>query len=182
MKVKMTSLGCQGEFLPINFERRRRWFSSVGLVLLLSGATGLLMAVADYLEAADFLERQESKSAHLDQQISKLSRSTQVSVVKMDPVEWRSLQMLSDELTYPLNQQFLAVEQALSDQVAVLSLQPEPKAGRLKILGEAKALDDAIVFAEQLKVKAGFRSVDVTHHEYRMVGAVRVLGFSILAQ
>ncbi len=182
MKLQMTSLRRSGKFLPINFVRRRRWFSSLGLVLLFVGAVALLATVDDYLEAADFAERQENKVIYLDRQIGKLTRSAQTSVVKMDPAEWRSLQTLSDELTYPLDQQFLAVERSLSDEVAILSLQPEPKAGRLKILGEAKSLDAAIGFGERLKGSAGFQSVDVTHHEYRMVGAVRVLGFSILAQ
>lgn len=182
MKLQIASLGRSDHFLPINFVRRRRWFSGLGLVLLLVGAAALLAAVADYLEAADFSERQENKVIYLDRQIGKLTRSAQTSVVKMDPAEWRSLQTLSDELTYPLDQQFLAVERSLSDEVAILSLQPEPKAGRLKILGEAKSLDAAIEFAKRLQSSAGFQSVDVTHHEYRMVGAVRILGFSILAQ
>ncbi|UCV03330.1 hypothetical protein [Dechloromonas denitrificans] len=182
MNVLITPFGRSGEFLSINFERRRRRVSSLGLVLLLTGGAALLAAAADYLDAVDRVERYESKVAYLDGQLSKLSRSAQPSVVKMDPVEWRSLQVLADELTYPLNQQFLTVERSLSDEVAILSLQPEPKAGRLKILGEAKSLEDALGFAARLKGPAGFHSVDMTHHEYRMVGAVRVLGFSILAQ
>lgn len=182
MKALRESLGASRAFLPINFAQRRRWVSGLGMVLLMGGSTVLLGAVADYLDAADYAERQERKAAYLERQINKLSRSSLASEVKMDPAEWRSLQQLRNELTYPWNLQLTAVERSLADDVAILSMQPDPKTGRLRILGEAKTLDDAIGFAERLKGAAGFQSVSVTHHEYRMVGAVRILGFSVLAQ
>jgi hypothetical protein len=169
-------------FLEINFVHRSRWFSVYGLLLMLAGGAVLFAASSEYFAAADFAQRQGDRVVRLERQLGKLSRSTQATLVKMDPTEWRSLQALTDELNYPLTQQFVAVERSLNDDVAILALQPEPKAGRLKILGEAKSLDGAIGFAERIKAAAGFQSADVTHHEYRMVGTERVLGFSILAQ
>jgi Tfp pilus assembly protein PilN len=57
------------------------------------------------------------------------------------------------------------VERSLGDDVALLSLQPEPARQQLHLDAEAKDAHAMLDYVAQLGATAGFRNVALKHHE-----------------
>ena len=74
-----------------------------------------------------------------------------------------------------------AVETATDKDIAILALNQEGVSRRLRISAEARNIDDALAFAERLRLSKTFSEVMLSGHENRKSTGVDVLGFTLMA-
>jgi len=81
-------------------------------------------------------------------------------------------------LTMPWDSLFGAIETAASDQVALLAVEPDPKAGKVTISGEGKDYLAALTYVLNLSRSDALSGVQLVRHEVKPDGPV---AFSIAA-
>ena len=68
-------------------------------------------------------------------------------------------------LSLPWTKLFSAIESAASDQVALTAIEPDPRAGTVKITGESKDYLAALSYVLNLSRAEGLSSVQLVRHE-----------------
>jgi Tfp pilus assembly protein PilN len=111
-------------------------------------------------------------------QVAALARSTQQTVRQAaalaaahhsakapTPAEAAGWNQVLRALNTPWSALFDALERHTPAGVALLSVQPDPREGRVRLQAEARTLDDAIAYAAALRQDAGFEAVTLLRHE-----------------
>jgi hypothetical protein len=156
--------------LDLDFVARRRASPWVGRVLLAAALT----VCADL--GLQFHDLQAINSGY------------KVEFAKVGPRSGRPVKAASAEevaaaretvqrLSLPWAKLFDAVESAASDQVALTAIEPDPRAGTVKITGDSKDYLAALTYVLNLSRAEGLSSVQLVRHEVRQ-GSV---GFTISA-
>ncbi|HXU41109.1 MAG TPA: PilN domain-containing protein [Burkholderiales bacterium] len=156
--------------LDLDFVARRRASPWVGRVLLAAAAT----VTADM--GLQFYDLQAINSQY------------KVEFAKVGPRSGRPVKATSAEevaaaretvqrLSLPWTKLFDAVESAASEQVALTAIEPDPRAGTVKITGDSKDYLAALTYVLNLSRAEGLSSVQLVRHEVRQ-GSV---GFTISA-
>lgn len=84
-------------------------------------------------------------------------------------------------LTMPWHGLFGALEAAASDQVALLAVEPDPKAGKVTISGEGKDYLAALSYVFNLSRSDALSGVQLVRHEVKPEDPQRPVAFSISA-
>ena len=82
-------------------------------------------------------------------------------------------------LATPWDKLFGALEQAASDQVALLGIEPDPRAGTVTIRGDSKDYLATLTYVLNLSRAPALSHVQLARHETR--GNDRTVGFSVQA-
>ena len=82
-------------------------------------------------------------------------------------------------LSLPWTRLFVAIESAASDQVALTAIEPDPRAGTVKITGDSKDYLAALTYVLNLSRAEGLSSVQLVRHETKQ--NERSVGFTISA-
>lgn len=126
----------------------------------------LLFAVAVAL-AADagwtYLRLREALSA--DQ--GRLAAVQPRAVRKVGAEELAAARETVQRLTLPWPQLFGALESAASPQVALLSIEPEPRTGKVTISGDSKDYLAALTYVLNLRRGDGLSNVQLVRHEQK---------------
>lgn len=86
-------------------------------------------------------------------------------------------------LTVPWNELFSAVEMALDENVALLSIQPDPATARVSVIAEARNANEALWFARRLSTGGVLDDAFLTGHELlRREGTHRPVRFTLSAR
>ncbi|HUQ24769.1 MAG TPA: PilN domain-containing protein [Burkholderiales bacterium] len=146
--------------LHIDFVARRRASPWIGRVLLAAALT----VVADM--GLQFYDLQGINSKY------------RVEFAKVGPRGTRPARIPSGEevaaaretvqrLSLPWTKLFAAIESASSDQVALTAIEPDPRAGTVKITGDSKDYLAALSYVLNLSRAEGLSSVQLVRHEMR---------------
>ena len=84
-------------------------------------------------------------------------------------------------LTLPWPQLFGALESAASPQVALLSIEPDPRTGKVMISGDSKDYLAALSYVLNLRRAEGLSGVELVRHEQKSDDPQRPVAFSISA-
>ena len=121
----------------------------------------------------------------------KLQKKNETALAKLDPRTFRSAPSASPEeialardtvqrLSLPWDKLFTAVESAASDQVALLAIEPDPKAGTVTISGDSKDYLAALSYVLNLSQGGALSGVQLARHEQKN-DAQKTVAFSVSA-
>ena len=159
--------------IKIDFCRTRkapRWVAPV-LMLLALGFCGDV--AVSFLKERNLYLKNERALAALDPRSYRPARSAsaeEIAVAK-DTVQ---------RLSMPWDKLFGALEQAASDQVALLAIQPDPKAGTVLISGDSKDYLAALTYVLNLSRSDALSRVQLARHEMKQDQGKSV-GFAVQA-
>jgi len=144
------------------------------------GALLLAPAADRYLALADRLDNIQGQLAHLQRQAGKGDTNKEkgeASSRDLREKRERALiaQVSAGDWAIPLH----AVEQAIDEHVALVSLNQEGNAHRFRLQGEVKAIDDALGFAERLRQAEQVEDVQLTTHDTKKSTGIEVIGFGL---
>jgi hypothetical protein len=114
------------------------------------------------------------------------------ALASMDPRSYKPARKASPEeialaketvqrLSMPWDELFQALEAASSDQVALLGIQPDPKAGTVVISGDSKDYLAALTYVMNLGRTGALGDVQLVRHEMKREQG-KVVGFSVSAR
>lgn len=152
--------------LDLDFVARRRASPWVGRVLLAAALTICADMGLQYHDLSDILSQGRKDLARSGRSGKPVS-ADEVAAAR-DTVQ---------RLQLPWTKLFAAIESAASDQVALTAIEPDPKAGTVKISGDGKDYLAALTYVLNLSRAEGLSSVQLVRHEQRQ-GSV---GFTISA-
>lgn len=167
--------------LQLDFRAKRPIWSWLGL---------LLLALALCLVVWVFQQQQKLQLAHddLDQAISQLAEQNQAQqkpVVKADDTATRDgaiqAQWITDQLAFPWEPLFQALEKAQPADVALLSLQPDTKKMQVKLGGEAKDFNAVLTYINHLQASPVFSKIYLIKHEVNESVQQKPIDFTLIA-
>jgi hypothetical protein len=154
--------------LDVDFRRAPQRSPWAARVLMVVAAAVALDAGLSYREARGVIER--NKDALAKAQPGSAPRASKEDIaLARDTVE---------RLATPWPALFGALEAAVSDQVALLAVEPDAKAGKVLISGEGKDYLAALSFVLDLSRSEALTDVQLVRHEVR---PEKTVGFSISA-
>lgn len=133
--------------LDLDFQPRR--FPAAGMALLLAGLLTFVVAMADYRGVADETESWQTELARL-QQSSQARRLPRAGNAQEMQQMAQAASTVTRDIQRPWEALFHAVEEAKSDEVALLTLTPDATRGVVQITGEAKGRDSILAFVGRL--------------------------------
>ena len=158
--------------LQIDFCRTRkapRWIAPALMLLALAFAADVSVS---FLKTYREVKRNEVALAKLDPRAYRPARSISADEVAAAK---ETLQRLST----PWDRLFAALEGAASDQVALLSIQPDPKARTVVISGDSKDYLAALTYVLNLGRSDSLSRVHLSRHEVKP--DQKAVGFSVSA-
>lgn len=167
--------------LQLDFRAKRQIWSWLGL---------LLLAVAVCVIVWVFQQQQKLQLAHdgLDQAISQLAvqnQAQQKPVVKTDDTVTRDgavqAQWITDQLAFPWEPLFQALEKSQQPDIALLSLQPDTKKMQVKLGGEAKDFKTVLMYINQLQASPVFSKIYLIKHEVNESILQKPIDFTLIA-
>lgn len=151
-------------------------------VCLLCGAVLLGLAADHYAALEADVAQAETQLSRLQRQhklqLGQHGRSDSSTQQQGAQREQRLLDTVARSSWQP---QLQAVEAALGKEVAMLSLNQEGTARRLRIAAEARTIDDALAFVERVRGSGRFSEVMLSGHDTHVSTGIEVLGFTVLA-
>jgi Tfp pilus assembly protein PilN len=164
----------------------RRALHRMHLAARLLCVAGLLLCVLAGFRAQKLLVKLDSldqQAAHLTARAEQTARAS--SRVTSEPVEAKqgaAVNAAVGRLNLPWGEILDALEAATPQQVALLSITPEPGRALLRIEAECSGSKDMIAYLEVLEQQPLFEHVDLVRHELARDGADGVIRFQIEAQ
>lgn len=154
-----------------------------GLLLLAAGIAATAGAGARYYMIS-------SEVGALEQRISDAKRLARRDMPRLRPPvgdpkqlgeEVQRANAVLAQLTFPWDAMFKELEDASSDDVALLALQPEGNGRGLRVGGEAKRFEDLLAYIARLEARDGFSNVFLVSHEIKPAGAQKPVAFTLVA-
>lgn len=156
--------------LDLDFVARRRASPWIGRLLLAAALT----VVADAgLQFNDLRKINGDYKAEFAKIGSRSARPAKPASAEEVAAARETVQRLS----LPWTKLFAAIESAASDQVALLAIEPDPRAGTVKITGDSKDYLAALTYVLNLSRAEGLSSVQLVRHEVRQ----NAVGFTVSA-
>lgn len=160
--------------LEVNFVGRGRASSWAGPVLLaLAAAFGIDVALS-YKDSRTALQANEAKLAQ-----GQARRGAPPRTISAE--ELTAVRETVDRLAMPWNTLFGALESAASDQVALLGIEPDPKAGTVLISGDSKDYLSALTYVLNLSRVESLGRVQLVRHETKAQDPQAPVSFSVSA-
>lgn len=155
-------------------ERLRRM---AGWLLLLAGAALLIEMGISY----DRLQH-ERAAINLEVQTSKLN----LDISNKEPADrqfsdkdFETARQIIGRLSTPWDAFFTGLESVSTENVAILSIQPDIQTGLLRIEGEAKDYAAVLTLVAQLRMIKPFSEVFLLHHEIKRDDPQHPVGFTL---
>lgn len=147
-------------------------------------AWGLLVAGAlAFAFAADGFADANGKNERLAGQVERLKRKAKsmaaIASAGSSAAPKARMAARSESPRPPWDSLLREIELAADARVALLSLDTDAAAGRTRIVGEAKNIDDVLGFADRLRGSPLVDGVILLGHESRKGHAIPVVGFTL---
>jgi hypothetical protein len=152
--------------LDLDFVARRRASPWVGRVLLAVAATLCADMGLQYHDLSKAISLGEKN-------LAKVGRPAKAVSAEEVAAARETVQRLS----LPWTRLFTAIESAASDKVALTAIEPDPRTGTVKIMGDSKDYLAALTYVLNLSQAEGLASVQLLRHEQRRES----VGFTISA-
>jgi hypothetical protein len=124
------------------------------------------------------LDRVERLSRHR----SPAARPLTEQAARARMLEFKQANQVVRQLSLPWSALFKAVETTSGQNIALLSLAPDPGKGTVIISGEARDLDALLNYTRQLSTRDIFGSVMLQNHQIQQSDPEKPLRFSLLAE
>jgi hypothetical protein len=162
--------------IDLDFRKPRAAASRWAGPLLLAVAVAVLADVGVSYRAER--ERFAMKSA----QLAKLEPRPRGEVIRnASPEALAHARDTIERLSLPWESLFTALESAATDQVTLLAIEPDPKAGTVVIAGDGKDYLAALSYVLNLSRMESLRAVHLLRHEVRQQDPQRTVGFAVSA-
>src|SRR5262245_59461061 len=152
--------------VELDFVARRRASPWVGRILLAAAVTVCADMAVQYHDLSSAVSVGKANLARSGRP-AKLASADEVAAAR------ETVQRLS----LPWTRLFTAIESAASDKVALTAIEPDPKTGTVKIMGDSKDYLAALSYVLSLSQTEGLSSVQLVRHEVRRDS----VGFTISA-
>ena len=152
--------------LDLDFVARRRASPWVGRVLLAAAVTICADMGLQYHDLSRILADGKTNLAKAGRPVKPVSAE-----------EVAAARETVQRLSLPWTRLFTAIESAATDQVALTSIEPDARAGTVKISGDGKDYLAALTYVQNLSRAEGLSSVQLVRHEVRQ-GSI---GFTVSA-
>jgi hypothetical protein len=158
--------------LEIDFVRRARspWASRVLLAMALAMTAD---AGYSYFHARASLARNEARLAQ--------AAPRGAAPRKVAPEELAAVRETVERLATPWNRLFGALESASNDEVALLGIEPDAKAGTVLITGDSKSYLAALSYVLNLSQVEGLSGVQLVRHEAKAGDPRGAVSFTVSA-
>ncbi|MBT3067993.1 PilN domain-containing protein [Rhodoferax sp. U11-2br] len=163
--------------LDVNFVKRRRLTSPLGLMLFVAGLMAASVVVMDYLDVSDELVRVELKQARTRQ--PKASPVQRASALPEVPVDTQVIDRVTSQLQLPWDAVLHEIETHTGPTVALLDIEAQGQTRTLRLMGETKTMSDAVAYVGRLRDSSLLDTANLSHHEERQAGSVVVIRFSV---
>lgn len=160
--------------LQIDFRRQRRASPWAGRVLL---ALALAFAADVGISYQQLRHALAENSARLAQAKGKLPASAQ----KVPPEELALARETVQRIAMPWDNLFGALEAASSEQVALLAIEPDPRAGTVVISGDSKDYLAALTYVLNLSRAETLSKVQLVRHEMKQNDPQKPVAFAVSA-
>lgn len=166
--------------LDIDFSGRRartarRWLLA-GSVCGLAACIGVLAWTAQIARENNRLVDERARAT------ARLDAARSVAPVREEVrEEYAKLLRAHRELTFGWGRMFAAVEKSVHPEVAILTIQPEPDTGQVRIAGEAKTYADILKLVDALGSEGTFATVTLVSHQAKPQDPVNALRFALTA-
>ena len=142
--------------LDLDFVARRRASPWVGRVLLAVAATLCADMGLQYHDLSRFISSGEKNLAKAGRPAKPVSAE-----------EVAAARETVQRLSLPWTRLFTAIESAASDKVALTAIEPDPRTGTVKIMGDSKDYLAALTYVLNLSQADGLAAVQLVRHEQR---------------
>lgn len=170
--------------LELDYQRDHRpvpWLGVAVLVAALAGLAALALAWQTFTQQALAWQAQADRALRQSAQHAPAARPLGEQALRAQQLEVRQANQVVRELAVPWNTLFQAVEGAGGEGIALLSLDPDPQKGVVKISGEAKNLDVLLAYVKQLAAREVFSGVLLQSHQVQGEIAEKPLRFALVA-
>lgn len=169
--------------LKLDFVRDPGAGRPTGIVLIATGALLLLWLFGQYADARTEAARWDSK---LSDTRRLARRALPDFAVEQAPTreiaqEIRAANVVIDQLALPWDRLFVDLESAVTGDVALLGVQPDPKNRTVILQGEARDLNALLTFLARLEATPGLRDAHLTQHEIRTKDPNHPMAFTVQA-
>ncbi len=160
--------------LDINFVGRGRASPWAGPVLLALAVAFSSDVALSYKDTRSALQANQAKIAQGQVRHGASPRT-------ISPEELAAVRETVDRLAMPWSTLFGALESAASDQVALLGIEPDPKAGTVLISGDSKDYLAALTYVLNLSRAESLARVQLVRHETKASDPQAPVSFSVSA-
>ena len=160
--------------LDLDFCRTRpasRWIAPVLLAVAAAFAGDVAYSYAKALREVSARESQLAKAEPRHYRAPRALAAEEVAAAR------ETVQRLST----PWDQLFAALESAASDRVALLAIEPDPKAGTVIISGDSKDYLAALTYVLNLGRAEALTQVQLARHEVKQNDPQKTVSFSVSA-
>lgn len=140
----------------------------VAIVFLLSGVMLSLFSAVQYWNAHQQAMKLSQELAQLQAQHPVVTSSVKKSPTRQQDLDQQRLQAISATLASPWSPLFAALESTASDDVALLSIQPDANKHQLRITAEARDYDTVLGYLQQLEQLPQLQDIHLMQHEIKV--------------
>jgi hypothetical protein len=151
--------------------------SPLGAALLLAALMVLGQVVASAWEIEQEAQRLTLRQQH--QQRSQSSAGKSATPASLAASASQPASLARAQLLLPWDTVLHALERAASARVALLSMDAQADARRVRLSAEAKTMGEALAYVETLRSQAGIESVELVSHEEKPVDGVTLVRFAL---
>jgi Tfp pilus assembly protein PilN len=169
----MTTLNALG----LNFVKRRRYVSPLGLFLSVVGVVAVALVVLDYSDARDELARVQQQQARQQRPVA--TPRPRVSAKPLPKEDANVVGRVATQLNLPWNTVLNDIDSLVDPAVAVLSVEAQGPARSLRLIGEAREMTEVVAYLRRLRKLPSITSANLSHHEERTAAGITVLRFSL---
>jgi hypothetical protein len=160
--------------IKLDFSRSRsapRWLAPLLLAVALAFAADVGFS---FVSTMRHISKSEKALARMEPRSYKAAR-------KAPPEEIAAARETMQRLATPWDKLFAALESAASDQVALLSIQPDAKAGTVIISGDSKDYLAVLTYVLNLSRDQSLSHVQLARHEVKQNDPQKTVAFSVSA-
>lgn len=170
--------------LVLDFERSSVRGRTLSYALIGLGLVAAVATFGEYRTKTEEAERWEKKLSDTRRMARRaLPNFAEESTAAPEQAgELKAANQILDELALPWERMFVDVESAVTNDIALLGVQPDPKNRNVNVTGEARDLSSLLTFMSRLESTVGLRDVHLTNHEIRTADPNRPFAFSVQAQ
>jgi Tfp pilus assembly protein PilN len=164
--------------LYLDFVRRRRHRDLLGPALLAAA----LLAGAALVAWFTVLDRAAESAARLESALSRRGAAAALPVARLSAEEEKRMAATLRQLTTPWEELLEGVEQAASDDVAVLALEQDAARSSLKLTAEARNPASMLAYLRRIEAARALRSATLETHKIELQQPGQPVRFSITAR
>lgn len=167
--------------IDLDYERKPALYRWLGAILLALGVAAFSATLSIFASLNTEVAALELQTSAAGRRLPKAPSSRDEVKSRQVAAEIKRANQIVDQLSFPWGALFGALETAVSDEVALLLLQPDPQKNTMRITAEAKTYDDMIRYLDRLGEQRSLHNVHLASHEIMVQDPNRPVRFTVVA-